>query len=130
MAKSNMTENPREDKSRRSKRSELLIGVFIGIYGNWLIAAVEKLNVNIWYSMMLFVLSLAFLVFYFQEIFSSKRQWHKFWSRSTILGYTYGLLLTASLYLNGVMDSEWFFVGVGFVFWIALMQAEILWSKE
>ena len=111
-------------RQRRSRRSELLIGVFIGIYGNWLIAVVEKLGNNVGYSMVLFALSFLFLILYFQEIFGRERHFYKWWSRSTILGSIYILLVVLSLYLKGIMDSDLFFVVVGLVFWIALMQAE------
>jgi hypothetical protein len=115
----------------RSKKSELLIGVFIGIYGNWLIAVVEKLGKSIGYSMMPFLLSFVFFLWYFQEIFKHERTFYKGWIRkSHILGSIYILLVAVSLFLNGVLDADIFFSGVGFLLWIALMQVEMLSGAE
>jgi hypothetical protein len=120
----NGAKQPMSIAGRRSRRSELLIGVFIGIYGNWLIAVVDKLSTNLSLSMLPVAISFGFLVFYFQEIYSSERHFHKWLSRSTILGIIYFLLVALSLFLNGVWYSEFVFVWVGAFLWVALMQAE------
>ena len=114
----------------RSKKSALLIGVFIGIYGNWLIAVAEKLGRNAGYPMIPFVLSFAFLLLYFQEVFKNERTFYKCIRKAHILGSIYILLVALSLALSGFLNSEIAFSGVGFLLWIALMQVETFSGAE
>ena len=80
---------------KRSKKSELLIGVMIGLYGNWLIAIVEKLEKTGLLPILLFAFSFVPFIFYFQENFSGieKQTWLKWIPLKTILGSIYVLLV-------------------------------------
>jgi hypothetical protein len=110
---------------RRTKRSELLIGVFIGIYGNWLIALVEKFGTNVeGYSLIPFTLSFLFLIWYFREIFSRTGHSFRFLRRADVLGYVYILLVSISLLLYNKLNGDYYFIGIGAFLWIALMQSE------
>ncbi len=109
---------------RLSKKGELLLGVFIGIYGNWLIALVDKLGKNVGYSMIPFVISFVILLWYFQEAFKNEPTFVKSLRLGNILGSIYFLLIAFSLLWSGLGVSEYTFSAVGIALWFILMTVE------
>ena len=111
---------------KRSKKSELLIGVMIGIYGNWLIAIVEKLEKTNPFAILLFTFSFAPFVLYFVEIFTEieKQFWIKLISLKNFLGSIYLVMVFVSLWISGVYQSEPLFSWTGIALWAVLMAVE------
>lgn len=120
-------------KLKRSKKSELLIGVMIGIYGNWLIALVEKLENTELSAILLFVVSFAPFISYFYEIHTEieNQSWLRWMPSKTILGTIYILLIFGSLMLSGLFETESLFSASGIVFWFMLMKVEdVNWRER
>ena len=120
------TEHMEVVKMRRSKKSELLIGVMIGVYGNWLIAIVEKLGEANLFPMMLFAFSFVPFVLYFHEIFTEieRQTWVKMVPLKNILGVTYLILVFVSLWISGIYTSETLLSWTGIALWTVLMLVE------
>jgi hypothetical protein len=111
---------------KRSKKSELLIGVMIGVYGNWLIAVLEKLNQADNIQAILFAFSFLPFLWYFQEIFTGleRQKWVGFVPLKMFLGIFYlGTILSLLLFSN-LLASEWLFSWAGMTFWVMLMMVE------
>ena len=113
-------------KMKRSRKSELLIGVMIGIYGNWIIAIVEKLEKRPPFSILLFAISFIPFILYFQEIFTEieKQTWVKSISFKNFLGATYLAIVFLSLYSCGMFVSDPLLFLTGIVLWVTLMTVE------
>jgi len=113
-------------KMKRSRKSELLIGVMIGIYGNWIIAIVEKLEKRPPFSILLFAISFIPFILHFQEIFTEieKQTWVKSISFKNFLGATYLAIVFLSLYSCGMFVSDPLLFLTGIVLWVTLMTVE------
>jgi hypothetical protein len=111
---------------KRSKRSELLIGVMIGVYGNWLIALLEKLNQADNIQVILFGFSFLPFLWYFQEIFNGleHQKWVGFIPRKKFLGAFYLIIIAGLLVVSNLVASEGLFSLTGVIFWVMLMVVE------
>lgn len=120
-----------EFRRKRTKRSELLIGVFIGIYGNWLIAFLTKLGNNMDLPMSLFLFSFFPLLGYFQEAYkdTEEQRWIKSLRLANILSLIYAFMILGSLYLSGLLYSELPFSFIGVAIWVMIWQVERLYWR-
>ena len=101
----------------RSKKSELLMGVFIGLYGNWLISFVDKLgNTGVIYSYIAFVISMGFLFLYFAEVYTKlmEQTWVKIFPLKLFLGIIHISFILLAQYLSGIFEQNIFFSATGF----------------
>jgi len=111
---------------KRSKESELLIGVMIGVYGNWLIAFLEKLNQANNIQVILFGFSFLPFLWYFQEIFTrlEHQKWVGFIPLKTFLGIFYLGTIVSLLTVSKLVTSEPLFSWTGMALWFMLMMVE------
>jgi len=102
------------------------MGVFIGIYGNWLVALTEKLEQNLDLPVSIFIFSFFPFLWYFQEAFKSPKDQSEIMGLSStiILGCAYLCMITVVLGLTGVFFSELPFSLTGLTTWYLLMQVE------
>jgi hypothetical protein len=114
------------DPSKRTRRSELLIGVFIGIYGNWLVALLAKLGNNTDFPLGLFLISFILLFFYFGEAYKDTKEQKRGMSirLADVLSFVYFILILISLSISGLISSAFAFSISGLVIWILLWQVE------
>ncbi len=114
----------------RTKRSELLIGVMIGIYGNWLIAVLEKIGGDVTTQTGFFGVSIFFLMFYFMEAFTESEKQTLIGKipmsvpLKTIFGLVHVLFVLASLSFAGIFSEEIVFTWFGVAIWVMLMSFE------
>jgi hypothetical protein len=114
------------EPTKRTKRSELLIGVFIVIYGNWLVALLAKLGNNTNFPLGIFLVSFVLLFFYFGEAYKdTKEQKRRLSIRfADVLSFVYFVLIIISLLMSGLFSSAFAFSISGLVVWILLWQVE------
>lgn len=112
---------------KRTQRSELLMGIMIGFYGNWLIQLLDKIK-------SLNLLSQAFLLFSFGPLFIY------FWIAYTdlkdqlvfnlinykgIAGFTHLILVLLSTGWGNILADEYLFILPGIFFWMSLLIVEM-----
>ena len=115
---------------RRTKKSELLMGVMIGVYGNWLVAVLGKLEKAVSIPAFLFGLSFFPFIWYFMEAFKEIES--QIWvgripyslPLKTFLGLGHIAFVIASLGFAGLFPTEWLFPWFGTAIWFMLMSFE------
>lgn len=109
---------------KRSNRSILLIGVFIGIYGNWLVAVFQEIAKEFDLSSLLTTLSLFPLFYYFWKIHKEDvNPQDKNWKR-LLWGSHFILILVAYIINNEVFNLNLPFIVFGLAIWFFLYQVE------
>lgn len=108
---------------RRSRRNELLMGVMLGVYGNWLIAVLGKMERTGLIPMFLFAIAILPFLLYFMEAFRENRSGRLV----NIYGFIHFLLMLASLISLVVIEESTdfaLFAWFGFAIWVVLMWFE------
>jgi hypothetical protein len=104
---------------------DLYEGIIIGIYGNFLIAIIDKINlqtISHFNLALLFVSYLAFIVYFIYQI-SAEHPMTTFKMNLLLIGFHYGGWLSAYL-LQGITTERAFFSFVGVLLFGALIYAE------
>jgi hypothetical protein len=111
---------------KRTKKSELLIGVMIGLYGSWIMGLLGKLNQANSVQVSLFGFSFLPFLWYFQEIFTilENQKFVLHLPLKMFLGTIYFLIILVLLSYSGLMGSELLFSWTGLLFWVMLMMVE------
>jgi CDP-diglyceride synthetase len=112
---------------KRTKRSELLVGVTSALYTNWLIAIGEKMDATtLTNGAFFFILSLILFLMYFREAFKNleEQTWVKILPLKTFLGSAHIMLVETGLILEGIFQNNYIFSSIGFFLWVMVMQVE------
>jgi len=110
-------------KMQISKGNELFMGVMIGLYGNWLIQLLDKIQNKDWIPLLAFTFSFFPFVLFFKEVFSEEQRRLKHVSLKLVLGGVYILMVYGAIALSGLSSSDYFFSITGVFLWIVLLQA-------
>ena len=110
-------------KMQISKGNELFMGVMIGLYGNWLIQLLDKIQNKDWIPLLVFTFSFFPFVLFFKEVFSEEQTRLKNVSLKLVLGGVYILMIYGAIALSGLSCSDYFFSITGVFLWIVLLQA-------
>jgi hypothetical protein len=104
---------------------DLYEGIIIGIYGNFLIALVDKIDfgaIPLFDTALLFVSYLAFIIYFIYQI-SAEHPMTAFWMNILLLAFHYYGWLSAYL-IQGITIERVFFSFVGVLLFGALFSAE------
>jgi ABC-type multidrug transport system permease subunit len=108
-----------------SKRKELYMGVLIGLYGNWLIQLIDKIQNQGFVVLTVFTLSFMPFILFFKEAFSKKPARPKGFSLKLMLGGVYIVMVYGAIALSELLFSNYYFTSVGGIFWILLLQVSV-----
>lgn len=113
-------------KNKRSKKNDLIIGVFIAVYANWLISLVDKMGTEINWIFGVFLFSFLPFFWFFREAFknSDQKRWVKCFRWSTLLGAFYLIMIACVLFFSGLFTSHTPFSILGTAIWALLVQIE------
>lgn len=104
------------------------MGVMIGIYGNWIIAVLDKISDAGLIQTGLFFLSFFPLIFYFMEVFTDFDKQTRFGKHShrliPIIGIFHIILVYSSLFIAELVNNQNVFVMSGVFLWSMLMFFE------
>lgn len=118
-------ENP---KNKRDRKNDLLIGVFIAVYANWLISLLDKIGSEGMVAFFIFLFSFLPFLLFFLEIFNDpdKKKRLKNYRLSSIIGVIYLIMLFVTLILSGVFVNYTIFSFFGMGIWALIIQIERL----
>ena len=112
---------------KRTQRSELLMGVMIGFYGNWLIQLLDKIKIENMFSQIMLLSSFAPLFIYFWIAYTNIEDQIVF-NLITIkgaMGFIHFILIISSTALSSILVEEYIFILPGIFFWLSLLIVEM-----
>ena len=119
-------------------RMSLFEGIIIGIYGNWLISLIDKMSFNpalivggyslSWFQPFLIILSIACLISLIAiGIFGGKLETR--WE-VLILGLGHFAPICVSLYIEGLILKDIFFLGIGGILFFMIYVSELWRARQ
>ena len=120
-------------------RLPLFEGIIMGIYGNWLISAVDKITFTQvlvvlgyplwWYQQLCMICSFAFLIllvglgaFRPRQIFRTRWAVPYYW----ILGVGHLVFILCALYVEGLSPRNLFFFAMGCILFFTIYSCELI----
>ncbi len=115
--------------SKQSRSLDLFEGILIGIYGNWIISLVDKVNLDQWYKPIAVIVSfICLILFFLVRVFKPELMLE---NRVLLLylGHAFGIAWSLDYTVHNAL-----FLGVGAILFIAIykidMERVILITKE